>query len=173
MSTSSSTTPEPDAGADGDRAHGGLASGDATSLPAVLATVKQELPVDATRQYMYGTLESMYRSMAPPPHQHPAQGLQVDLLVSGALGIVCRESRRASGSAGLVSEVLVEHVTPGSFAESKGVRAGMSLESALQYAPADNLSGTAAVVAQRIDTPMQTLRFAELADSANLRSAWL
>ena len=88
LSTSSSGTP----GADGDSAHEGLASRDATSLLAELATVKQELPVDATRQY--GTPESMFRSKAPaPPHQQPPQGLQVDLLGPGALGIVvCQES---------------------------------------------------------------------------------
>ena len=159
LSTSGSTTPGADPVADGDRAHEGMASGDATSLLAVLTTVKQELPADATRQY--ATPESMYRSMAlPPPHQQPAQGLQVDLLVPGALGIVCQESWRD----GLVSEVRVEYVAPGSFAESKGVRVGMSLESVLHYAPAANLSGTAAVVAQRIDLPMQTLRFAGLLD---------
>eukprot|EP01044_Picomonas_judraskeda_P015506 COSAG03_NODE_2608_length_2597_cov_7.244996_3_plen_300_part_00 len=159
LSISSSTTPEADAVADGDRAHEGTASGDATSLLAVLAMVKQELAVDAPRQY--GTPESMYRSMAPPPpHQQPAQGLQVDLLVPGALGIICQQTWRD----GLVSEARVEHVTPGSLAESKGVRVGMSLESALHYAPADNLSGSAPAVAQRIDMPMQALRFAELLD---------
>ena len=154
------TTPEADAVADGDRAHEGTASGDATSLLAELATVKQELPVDATRQY--GTPESMFRSKAPaPPHQQPPQGLQVDLLGPGALGIVvCQESFRD----GIVSGVRVEHVAPGSLAESKGVRVGMSLESALHYAPADNLSGSAPAVAQRIDMPMQALRFAELLD---------
>jgi hypothetical protein len=83
LSTSKNTTPE--AGARTDE----TAAGDATSL--LLAMVKQELPADATRQY--GTPESMYRSMAPaPPHQQPPQGLQVDFLGPGALGIVCQES---------------------------------------------------------------------------------
>ena len=66
---------------------------------------------------------------------------------------------------GIVSGVRVEHVAPGSLAESKGVRVGMSLESVLHYAPAANLSGTARVVAQRIDLPMQTLRIAERLES--------
>ena len=170
--TSKSTTPEADAVADSDRAHEGLASGDATSLLAVLATVKQELHVDAPRQY--DTPGSMHRSLAPPPpHQQPVHGFQVDLLVPGALGIVCQESWRDSSSTRLVSRFRDESVAPGSLAESKGVRVGMSLESVLHYAPADNPSGTTAIVAQRIDMPMQTLRFAELADSANLRTAWL
>jgi hypothetical protein len=156
LSTSSSGTP----GADGDSAHEGLASRDATSLLAELATVKQELPVDATRQC--GTPESMYRSKAPapPPHQQPPRGLQVDLVAPGVLGIVCQESWRD----GIMSEVRVEHVAPGSLAESKGVRVGMSLESVLHYAPASSLSGTALAVAERIDMPMQTLRFAEVQD---------
>ena len=149
------------AGAQVARARERMASGDATSL--LLAMVKQELPVDATCQTY--TLGNTCKSAAPPhPHQQPVQGLQENLRDPGTLGIVSRESWRDLSSVGLVSELRVEHVAPGSFAESNSVRAGMSLESTLHYALAGNLSETVPVVAQRIGMPVQTFRFAELSN---------
>ena len=149
------------AGAQVARARERMASGDATSL--LLAMVKQELPVDATCQTY--TLGNTCKSAAPPhPHQQPVQGLQENLRDPGTLGIVSRESWRDLSSVGLVSELRVEHVAPGLFAESNSVRAGMSLESTLHYALAGNLSETVPVVAQRIGMPVQTFRFAELSN---------